>query len=616
MSAFLRRPLVVAGTSLAGVGGGGIYYYLHHTEPGRGVRRQAYFWSRVTPVVADYYWRVNSSSPYVKYVRTSTRSEELSTLHARHATTLFDVMLQLKGLYVKLGQVLSVSVLPVPEPYRVLFRTLQGNVPGHENFSVVREVVEAELGTPLESVFDEFCETPLGAASIGQAHLAKIGDQEVVVKVQYPDAAWQVPADIECVQGLMRICVAAGVVDESSANLSFNEFSRQFLAELNYTQEAQNLGEIYQSSLEPDSPYRRHKVIVPEPLPKLCSPKIITMAYLPGPKLEDEARRQLKSLGIDLSSLRETVSAGMDKEDDAKVAVPKPLAAQATGSPSSSWGVSILRWVGNSVGMDAILWLARVVKQLTLSSSGALALGTKFAGTVVPLPSGVEEWADSRANLYQQSQRVALTEQWIHALFDVHGYQVFQQGLFNADAHPGNILVVENGNTTDPQLGLIDFGQCKRLTLQEQADVGRLILAVADDRSDDDIAQAFRSLGIQSKNDSTVHLAKLAKIMFGPLKTYHMDHKWHREMHEEDRVTYFPTSLSLVYRTAMLLRGLSLSLQINTSIAEEWRPHAQKAIELAEAKAAQGISRAPRSDRTTQRLSGRPQESMSSSALR
>jgi hypothetical protein len=66
--------------------------------------------------------------------------------------------------------------------------------------------------------------------------------------------------------------------------------------------------------------------------------------------------------------------------------------------------------------------------------------------------------------------------------------------------------------------------------------------------------------------------------MFGPFEAKHLDHDWHRELHREDRVLYFPKELSMVYRKALLLRGFAMSLQFNPSVGEEWRHHAQEAI--------------------------------------
>ena len=97
-------------------------------------------------------------------------------------------MLDLGGLYVKLGQVLSVTALPIPDVYRDLFQTLQSHVPGHEEFeSVVKPTLEKESGRPLEDIFESIDEIPCGAASIGQTHKAKLKESgdDVVVKAYW-----------------------------------------------------------------------------------------------------------------------------------------------------------------------------------------------------------------------------------------------------------------------------------------------------------------------------------------------------------------------------------------------------------------------------------------------
>ena len=92
------------------------------------------------------------------------------------------------------------------------------------------------------------------------------------------------------------------------------------------------------------------------------------------------------------------------------------------------------------------------------------------------------------------------------------------------------------------------------------------------------IADHFRSLGIKTKNDSTRFLADFGRLMFGSFEAKHLDREWHKELHKEDRVLYFPKELSMVYRTALLLRGLAMSLQFNPSVSDMWRHHAVEAI--------------------------------------
>ena len=86
----------------------------------------------------------------------------------------------------------------VPKQYRDALRSLQSAVENDCSFDDVSSVIRDTLGRPLEDVFSEFEKEPLGRASIGQAHLARLADtgEEVVVKVQYPDARWKFEADI------------------------------------------------------------------------------------------------------------------------------------------------------------------------------------------------------------------------------------------------------------------------------------------------------------------------------------------------------------------------------------------------------------------------------------
>ena len=152
----------------------------------------------------------------------------------------------------------------------------------------------------------------------------------------------------------------------------------------------------------------------------------------------------------------------------------------------------------------------------------------------------------------------------------------------DADPHPGNIILVqdEKNPSKQPQIGLIDYGQVKRLNPEERVRIAKLILSIADKESDEAIAGHFRNMGMKTKTDSTRFLADFGRLMFGSFEAKHLSHKWHKELHDEDRVLYFPNELSMVYRTALLLRGLAMSLQFNPSVGEEWRHHAQETIKL------------------------------------
>lgn len=474
-----------------------------------GLQREIRFWGRVAPVVADYWWHASSSSPYVKYqdwqhqqqqqqqesekdghdndnsndgnsisneiTNKKNRSNVYKELHDRNAPKIFGIMVDLGGLYVKLGQVLSVTALPVPSQYRDLFKTLQSNVPGHEEFeTVIKPTLESELGRPLDEIFESIEEIPVGCASIGQAHRAKLlitsqnatksdndednNDNEtfdVIVKVQYPDARWQVPADIDCVGDFLKLCVYFGVVDESSASMSFDEFSRQFLSELQYKNEAQNLQETYESSLDPSAPYLRRGVVIPKPVKEFCSDRVITMSYLPGPKFEEQARRQLESLGIDTKrGMRavfeesEAKEASIPTTDDDFVSSSSPPPSNAstktTASPSSSksnfvrsvltssWSTYLFENIGKFVGVNNMFYLVRLARQVYLHVTATTVRGIEVASNLSMVPTTWSEWAKQHQNAAYQAAMLDWTEDAIDSLFDVHGYQIFDVGLFNA----------------------------------------------------------------------------------------------------------------------------------------------------------------------------------------
>jgi ubiquinone biosynthesis protein len=154
---------------------------------------------------------------------------------------LREMLDELGPTFVKFGQLLSTRPDIVPADIVDELRQLQDQV-RPESFDNVRMVVEGELGLTIEQVFLEFDTEPIDAASIGQVHRALLpsGD-EVVVKVQRPDAERQINADLQLLYQL------AGMVKERVARLSFidivglvDEFSRSIRRELDYGMEAQN----------------------------------------------------------------------------------------------------------------------------------------------------------------------------------------------------------------------------------------------------------------------------------------------------------------------------------------------------------------------------------------
>jgi len=270
--------------------------------------------------------------------------------------------------------------------------------------------------------------------------------EQVILKVQYPNARWQVPADIRCVGDFMRLCVYFNLIDEDASKLSYNEFSRQFLAELEYDKERKNLEQVYHSTLDPRAPYISRGVLVPKVYPELCTNLVITMSYLPGPKFEEEAKRQLEMVGIRTDrSIRDVVREATKETHDATTTSIQGSKKAKDGNVGPFMSDSnkkdnerfqtrerLSRWVRKWIHVDVAFSLVRLAKKVYLGSQLVAVSSIRVASALSIAPSSWEEWAHEHQNIRQQIDRLDWTRDAIDALLDVHGYQILNQGLFNA----------------------------------------------------------------------------------------------------------------------------------------------------------------------------------------
>lgn len=110
---------------------------------------------------------------------------------------------ELGPAWVKFGQLLSMRPDLIPQPLILELRKLQNSVPPVP-FAKIRKVLVEELEGDPQLVFASFDETPLAAASLAQVHRARLheSETEVAVKIQRPDIAAIIVADLDLVEWL------------------------------------------------------------------------------------------------------------------------------------------------------------------------------------------------------------------------------------------------------------------------------------------------------------------------------------------------------------------------------------------------------------------------------
>lgn len=200
---------------------------------------------------------------------------------ARTAERLARELGEMKGAAMKLGQILSfIDVGMLPPAYRDAFAALQADAPPMP-YEMVERIVTSELGAPPDELFTHFSRQPIASASIGQVHMAHRGDEELVLKVQYPGVTKAIEADLRnaalfALLGKVIGRLLAGVAGRIDTSAVIGELRTRITEELDYRIEARNQQAF--AELWRDDPAVR----VPEVVPELSTRRVIASRYADG----------------------------------------------------------------------------------------------------------------------------------------------------------------------------------------------------------------------------------------------------------------------------------------------------------------------------------------------
>ncbi|WP_136589500.1 ABC1 kinase family protein [Salinigranum halophilum] len=212
----------------------------------------------------------------------------------RRANVLLDSLLKLGPTFIKLGQLLSTRPDILPPAYVDVLSRLQDDVPPAD-WAQVEAVLEAEVG-PVDEVYDDFDRDPISGASLGQVYTATYEGEEVAVKVRRPGIEELVEADLRVVRWslpLIQRFIGQGRAF-SLENLA-DEFAKTIRQEMDYTREGRVLTTIRENFAGDDD------IRIPELVGEVSGPRVLTMEYLPGVKINDLST--LDERGIDRTEL-------------------------------------------------------------------------------------------------------------------------------------------------------------------------------------------------------------------------------------------------------------------------------------------------------------------------
>ncbi len=220
---------------------------------------------------------------------------------------LFNVITDLGPCYIKLGQALSTRPDLVRQDWLTELTNLQDNLPPFDH-QIALKIIEKELGSPANILFEDFPNEPIASASLGQVYKAKVkNNYYVAVKVQRPNLEFIIKRDVTILKILanflspflpLNIGVGIGEI--------IDEFGKALFEEINYEKEALN-AERFAKLFKSNS-----QVFIPKVEKSFSSKKVITTSWVEGVKLKDRNEIESNNL-IPSSFIRTGVISGLQQ---------------------------------------------------------------------------------------------------------------------------------------------------------------------------------------------------------------------------------------------------------------------------------------------------------------
>src|SRR5690348_6035477 len=178
---------------------------------------------------------------------------------------------------IKLGQALSTRPDLVGEKAAENLSQLQDDLPPAP-FEKIKHTIEASFSAPLESLYSEFDEVPVGAASIAQVHRAVTTDgRDVAVKVLRPGIEEEFAEAIETYEwAAAHVEAYGGEAERLRPRLVVAHFKQWTARELDLQREAASASELKENMAAEPGYY------IPEIDWRRTARRVMTMEWLDG----------------------------------------------------------------------------------------------------------------------------------------------------------------------------------------------------------------------------------------------------------------------------------------------------------------------------------------------
>lgn len=226
---------------------------------------------------------------FTRYGAPATRARRLERAHKKNAQRLANGFVELRGVFIKTGQVLSVTGTFLPPAYGEALASLQDKVPPRPFDEIHGRLVEA-FGEQALARFGSFEETPVAAASLAQVHRATTTDgRALAVKVLYPDIERLIRIDLGVLRSLLPVVKL--LLPVSRVERVLEQLAAMLSRETDYVHERENIEKLRSIFAN------RSDVIVPQVEAELTRAGVLSMSFESGVKIND--REALLGIGVE-----------------------------------------------------------------------------------------------------------------------------------------------------------------------------------------------------------------------------------------------------------------------------------------------------------------------------
>lgn len=225
------------------------------------------------------------------------RARKYPEAHRRNAHRVVRLILDLKGLFIKIGQLISILTNFLPEDFRNELEGLQDQIPARP-LAEIQHRIRAEFGQDPSDLFASFEPVPIASASLAQVHEARLHDgRRVAVKVQHLYIEETARMDLRTIRNILGI--VGTIVRIRGLDTQYVQLQTMILEELDFSQEALHI-ETMAANLE-----GHPMVSFPRVIHDRSTRRVLTTEYIDGVKVTD--LDALQSHNIDQKELAEHI---------------------------------------------------------------------------------------------------------------------------------------------------------------------------------------------------------------------------------------------------------------------------------------------------------------------